>query len=231
MPAAIFGLNAYELAPAALRSHGGRTCRVALNLKTYDITHAVVRVAPEDRHAFLRGRTEGWASAIRRQFPSIKFTIEPTDRLPTSLVADVPLRLVRRLALCRGLESVYVSRIRGLRRTRTAKPPLPWHCVRARVAIQVEGQKRGMQTIEERFVIVRAVSFDDAIRRLKRHWKEYGTPYMNAEGRLVRWQLEEVVDVFILADDHILDGPVEVFSSLSDRRMKPEYAWNPRTAR
>ena len=39
------------------------------------------------------------------------------------------------------------------------------------VAIQVEGQVRGMQSIEERFVLVRANSSDQAERRLAPVWK------------------------------------------------------------
>ena len=46
------------------------------------------------------------------------------------------------------------------------------------VAIQVEGQVRGMQSIEERFVLVRANSSDQAERRLAPVWKKYAKPYV-----------------------------------------------------
>jgi hypothetical protein len=99
------------------------------------------------------------------------------------------------------------------------------------VALQVEGQTSGLQEVEDRFVLVKARSFKDAEERLRPEWERYAQPYINLEGELVRWQLEEVVDVYDVMEDTIDSEGTEVYSSFSFRRMKPEYEWHPSSRR
>ena len=59
-----------------------------------------------------------------------------------------------------------------------------WFCVWGIVAIQVEGQRSGMMTVEDRFVLVKACDARDAARRLGPAWKSYAAPYLNPDGDL-----------------------------------------------
>ena len=123
---------------------------------------------------------------------------------------------------------MHVLRVQGLRSRRRPKQDDEWYCVRARVAVQVEGEAKGLQTIEDRFVLVMAGSFRDAERRLQRHWREYATPYLNPEGQLVRWQCEEILDVYATGDTDVDTRGFEVYSKLGSRRMKPRHVWHAR---
>lgn len=105
---------------------------------------------------------------------------------------------------------------------------LNWYCVRARVAIRVEDQVSGMQTIEDRFLVVRAASCTDAEQRLLREWREYATPYLNSDGYMVSWCLEEVVDVYHTGEAELDPTGAEVYSRLAQRRMRPAFVWRPR---
>jgi hypothetical protein len=91
--------------------------------------------------------------------------------------------------------------------------------VRARVAIVIESQTQGMQSTEDRFVLVRASSFDDAIKRVAPQWREYATPYLNPSGNVVRWQLDEIVDVYRTDHEDIDPKGTEVYSRLGQRRL------------
>ncbi len=107
----------------------------------------------------------------------------------------------------------------------SCEPPICTSSGHPKRAIQVEGETRGLQTVADRFVLVRAWDFKDAERRLARMWKSYAEPYLNAGGQAVRWQLEKIVDVFSLSEDQIDPSGTEVYSSLSQRRLKPEHVW------
>jgi hypothetical protein len=91
--------------------------------------------------------------------------------------------------------------------------------VRARVAVTIEGQVRGLQTIEDRFLLVRASSSEDAVARLASEWRAYSRPYLNRDGRIVRWLLDEIIDVYDVPDDEIRPEGTEVYSKLSARRL------------
>lgn len=117
-----------------------------------------------------------------------------------------------------------VDRIAGLRKVRE-RLKLNWYSVRARIAIQVEGQTKGLQGIEDRIVMVRARSLSDASKRLENEWQAYAEPYLNSYGELVRWQLEEILDIYAITSDIDPKG-TEVWSSLRNRRMKKEFEWH-----
>jgi hypothetical protein len=228
MAATISGLEALGLTSKQLALLGHRATLAYAHLKTYDITRSVVRERPRDRHHYLLRRAERWITQLRRRFPERSFTTRSDTPLPSSLSVRLAAEEVAELARHPGVRSVHVVTIQQRRRRKSPRNENEWFCVRARVAVQVEAETKGIQTIEERFVLVRATSFRDAERRLRKEWREYATPYLNTDGHLVRWRCEEIVDVYAVSETHLDPEGIEVYSKLSGRRMKPEYAWHPR---
>jgi hypothetical protein len=88
-----------------------------------------------------------------------------------------------------------------------------------------------MQMTEDRFVLVRASSPEDAKKRLKRQWREHAAPYLNSEGQMVSWSLGKVVDVYEICETEVDPAGTEVYSKLGERRMRPEYVWRPKLTR
>jgi hypothetical protein len=111
-----------------------------------------------------------------------------------------------------------------------AKPTQNFYCVKMTVAIEIEGKNKGLQTIEERFVLIKAKSFDDAYDKLEAKKGNYGEPYLNSSGELVRWKIERFDDCYItdihnFKDLNDPDG-VEVYSKLKTRRLTKERTWD-----
>jgi hypothetical protein len=131
----------------------------------------------------------------------------------------------------RSVSSLYVAKVPGYRRRRRTPESEWWFCVRALVAVRVEGETRGLQTVEDRFVLVMASDFDDAERRLRSMWREYAEPYLNPQGQMVSWTLDEVVDVFDTMETQLDPKGTEVYSKLRGRRLRPELVWRSETDR
>jgi hypothetical protein len=127
-----------------------------------------------------------------------------------------------------AVESIYVTRVAGHRR-RSRVSQLTWYCVRALIVIRVEQAAAGLQTTEDRLIVVRASSLNDAKKRLKKKWQEYATPYLNSEGQMVSWSLDKVTDVYDTGETEIDPAGTEVYSKLGQRRMRPEYVWRPKS--
>lgn len=121
------------------------------------------------------------------------------------------------------------AKIAGFRRRSLPKAPLKWYCVRALVIICVERQESGNQLTEDRFVLVRASSFEDAKKRLRSQWREYATPSLNSHGYMVSWQLDKIIDVYATSETEIDSAGFEVYSKLGQRRMRPKYVWRPKS--
>lgn len=232
------GLERFGLNAQSFRRLGGRKVHAYLHLGTYDVTPAVRRLQPSKRLAYLSERVERWIERLRRLYPELVFrvlgakvgriSIKPSRKLlPGTLEVQCSARLLLKIAGTAGVRSVYIAKINGFRSRRSPRSPLEWYCVRALVVIRVERATSGQQSIEDRFVLVRASSFEDAKRRLRREWKEYAAPYLNSDGCMVSWELDRVTDVYETGETEINPAGTEVYSKLSGRRMRPEYIWRP----
>jgi Domain of unknown function (DUF4288) len=225
----INGLDAFDLSPAALKGLGLTPVLISASFDSYKLTPAVKRVLPAERHAYLSVRAKKWISALKRKWPVGTFEYDETRQIVTGLRATVRAKDVATIASFPEIDWVTVRKIQGLRpkRKKPKSEELELYCVRAKVAIQIEGQTRGRQTWEDRFVLVLARSSDDAEARLEKQWIEYAKPYLNPAGYMVRWQLEKIVDVYHTFYSVIDPKETEVFSSLHERNIKPAYEWHP----
>lgn len=114
----------------------------------------------------------------------------------------------------------------------TPAPIASFFAVKTRFAIQIENRQRGLQTYEDRLLLIKATSGKEAEKKLKKGFKVYEKPYLNPYGELVRWKFEEFVDRYETSystlEDMIIDGEegIEIFSTLKRRRLNKERIWN-----
>jgi Domain of unknown function (DUF4288) len=230
MAATITGLERFGLTSGRLAQLGACSARVDVHLRTYEITSAVAALEPAKRQQYLLERADRWLRQLRRWCDGRAVEIRSDHVVPSSLTLRVPAGAIGELARQPAVRSVHVAQVAGRRPRRAPPAAAEWHCVRARVAIQIEGAVHGMQTVEDRFVLVRARSPQDAIRRLRREWREYARPYLNRAGKLVRWHCEAILDVQPTGEVDLNPNGTEIYSKLSGRRMRPEQAWQPRSS-
>jgi hypothetical protein len=232
----VTGLENFKLTGGSFRRLGKAKVWADVSLRTYDLTRGVRKLPPRLRHDYLIARVNRWIASLCRSFSEMLIEtshgkllgdIRRKSDLPNSLRVSGPARMILAVAGARGVRTVHVVRVTGLRRQSSRVPSLSWYCVRAFVAIRVEGATSGLQNTEDRFVLIRASSFEDAKKRLSRKWREYATPYLNSDGQLVSWSLDEIVDIYDIGEDEIDPGGTEVYSKLGRRRMRPTYVWRP----
>jgi hypothetical protein len=103
-------------------------------------------------------------------------------------------------------------------------------CVKMTVISEIEGLVSKKQTIEKRLVLIKAKSFDDAYDKLNKKKDTYVEPYLNADGRFVRWRIDSFDDCFETDTSSAkdLDNPegVEVYSKLKSRKNKAGTPWD-----
>jgi hypothetical protein len=228
MKALLLGLDDYRLAVRDLRRLGERPVEISFSLRPPDVK-PLFPLAPEERNERLRSFLDGAFERVRSRWPGGEI-VPRGDGLPWTSDSVVAARDLPRVLRFPELSDIFVKRIRGLRKRRRPRR-LSFYAVRARVAIEVEGQTEGLQSVEDRIVLVRALSAEDAERRLAPEWEFYTEPYLNPDGEMVRWHLEEIVDVYDLDSDEIDPRGTEVYSHLSRRRVRPDLAWHPRRSK
>jgi hypothetical protein len=180
----------------------------------------------KQRDATLRKTLAKQRDHLRRAFRGIEFVLRGKKPGGWTLDAIVPANRVGALARSRHVKFVMVETIQG-RRQKFRPSGFAWYCVWGVVAIQIEGKVKGLLSLEDRLVLLKANDPDDARRRLALEWTRYAEPHMNPDGYLVRWQLVSIQDVYALFDDTIDPRGTEVYSRLRSVRMRPEYRWRP----
>ena len=237
----VTGLKELKLTESSFRRLGAREVQAFVHLRTDDVTPAVQRISPAKRYAYMAARADRWADSLSRRHAALSLQKEngksPRSRagrwaqLPHSLSFRGPARELLAIAGSAAVRSVHVAKIAGYRRRRSRTSALAWYCVRAWVLIRVEQARSGIQMTEDRLVLVRASSFQDAKKRLRQQWREYAAPYLNSDGQMVSWSLAKVIDVYETCETEIDPAGTEVYSKLGKRRMRPEYVWHPKPAR
>jgi hypothetical protein len=233
------GLERFGLTDASFRRLGNRRVLADVYLRTYDATPAVRRLPPSKRFAYLAARVDRWIKNIKRVYPKLlnqqkygrdvrlsESTSKHSSQLPYSLSARGSAREILALAAAAGVSDLYVTKVKG-HRLRSIKSPLEWYCVRAFIVILVERSKSTLQTTEDRFILVRATSSDEAKNLIRRQWRGYARPYLNSDMQMVSWKFDRVVDVYETSVEDIDPAGTEVYSKLCHRKMRPKYVWRP----
>lgn len=228
----VYFLDRYGVTLKGLRKLGSRKVTLHAYLRRPE-PKTLFRYSPPERLEKVRAWYERQAREAVRGWPGTTCAVQRSSTppyRPYAVVDVLAAASVHLLPPISELDSIWIDGIDGLQAAK-GKPSLGWFTVHARVAVQVEGQTQGMQTYEERFMTVKAMNFEDAERKVRPEFKAYAEPYLNSDGEMVRWQLEEVVDVYEMYDGPFTGGSVEVFSMLKKRRMRPNLVWKPRSKR
>lgn len=150
-------------------------------------------------------------------------------RSPNGIETKIAFPLLSKVEKLGFVKCIFIERIDHARKIRKAVAA-KFFCIRMTVAIEVEGITKGLQSYEERFVLVKAKSVEQAYAKIEKAKIDYAEPYLNPYGNLVRWRIESLDDcyeTFIEGFDD-LNKPegAEVFSVLKKRKLTPERVWN-----
>jgi hypothetical protein len=221
--APVYWLDRFGLTLGDLKKLGSRQVKVRADLAHVD-EQRLFRLAPLERKRKIQEWYEKTASAVAAAWPTSDLTILTSSR-PYAIQGGVQARDISKIARIVGVQDVWIDSVAGRKCHRDRRQNARWFTVHALFAIQIEGQQKGRQTVEDRFVAVKATSFDDAIRKLRPEFREYARPYLNPDGFMVRWHFERVVDVYDTGEESLAGDAVEVFSSLRQRGIRPEFVW------
>jgi hypothetical protein len=158
-----------------------------------------------------------------------KYKVIGNKKRPSGIETNILTRDLKKLAKLKIIGSIFINSVHGGKKI-IEKEQQRFFCIKMTVAIQIEGVKKGLQTYEQRYVLIKATSFDEAYRKMERQTKKYMEPYLNYLGQLVRWKIESLDDCYETfisnCDDLNLKGGAEVFSVLKKRKLTKERFWN-----
>ncbi|WP_311952074.1 DUF4288 domain-containing protein [Mucilaginibacter terrae] len=148
-----------------------------------------------------------------------------TPKRPRGIKATLALNSLKKIEGDNLYSGVTVHNVtHAKKRPVKSEPGTKFYCVKMTVLIEIEKLKSKKQDIEERFVLIKATSADDAYEKLELQKDSYVNHYLNPYGRLVRWRIDSFddcyeTDIFSPKDIVSAEG-VEVFSKLKSKKRK-----------
>ncbi len=206
-----------------------RIVDVSIHLK-YPETKDLIKFSPVERKNKIKLELKSNFQKLLDTGIFKDYTLIGTKSKPAGITAKIPFSFLHKISKISFVRTVFINKISHAKRIKSDHSTKNYYCVRMTVAIEIEGKKKGLQTFEDRFVLIRANSFDDAYKKIEKQKKKYAEPYLNSNGELVRWKIESLDDCFLTEinshDD--LNNPegVEVFSVLKERRLTKERTWS-----
>jgi hypothetical protein len=191
---------------------------------------AVIQLAPRERIRQIDAQYRRAYQRLVALLPGTSFTRLGSRNRPTGLAASLPLAQLPPLAQQPFVSEVTIEAIEGLTCQEIASEPSFW-CIQARFAVQIENKTTGMQMYEDRLLVIRALTEEEAKQKLLPSFEAYAEPYLNSAGLLVRWQFERFTDSYCFdiqdVDAFLSEHGVEVFSTLNNRRLRAGMDWQP----
>lgn len=206
-----------------------RKANVSIHLK-YPATKELIKYSPGERRNKIKKELKINFKKLIDTKLFENYVLIGTASKPNGIKTKVPYSVLKKVSRLDVVGTVYINAISQAKKIKPAVNPYTFYCVKMTIAIEIEGRKKGVQTIEERFVLVKANSFDSAYKKVEKQKKKYAEPYLNLHGELVRWKIESLDDCFAtdINSPEDLNNPegVEIFSTLKKRRLTAKHAWD-----
>jgi hypothetical protein len=224
----ITGLNDWTLIkhiPKNIRKVKAKINFIYPNIKS------VLNLTPKERIAFIdKKHNEALKKIVNLDFFE-SYTVIGSTKRPTGVQVNITYSNLIKLEKLRYVKSIFIQKIEGGKQaTYKASNNLGFYCIKMTVAVEIEGVKNGFQTYEERYVLIKASSFDNAYHKIEKSKKKYSTPYLNSDGQLVRWRIESMDDCYqtdmIKLNDLNNSEGIEVYSKLKKRKLSKDRVWN-----
>lgn len=205
--------------------------QVSIHIK-YPGYEPFVDLAPQERRRAIDAHHRQAYRRLIALLPDIDFQRLGNHIRPIGIQIQIQLdqlaRLLPILAQDADLNSVSIETIEGLELKATEQEAFFWS-IQARFAIQIENVTGGLQKYEDRLLLVKAFTEEEAQQKLLKGFESYAKPYLNSSGLLVRWKFEAFTDSYRLdvcsPEDFLNEQGVEVFSILGNRRLRPGQEW------
>jgi hypothetical protein len=225
----ILGLADWNLTMESLSSlDNAAVAHISLSWPNLEL---LTSFSPSKRKGLISIHLRQAFAKLKKRLRGMRFLKIGSNHRPTGVNITLPLHLLPELLAAEEVSGIMIYTISGLEQTPENEQEAFWS-VKARFACQIEGRIKGMQMYEDRVLLVKAQSDEEAQSKLLPSFKAYATPYLNAKGELVRWQFEEFLETEMLYSPSLdaaanEEGGVEAYSHLRRRKLQPNLVWNP----
>lgn len=227
-PPAVLNLETFGLTSIAeLAALGGALVTVKIGFIGPSVAD-MCALTPSERRAICGRRVADAVGALKASLMFKKILKERIQPVGGWISVILEADRLPRLMLYPNIESIRIESVEGVTAIPAlqAKPPVTlWYAVRERLAlVPVEGEPGVLDRFtKERVVMIEAASLQEVIEKAVAEAASHGQPFFNGDCELVRWELEEISEIFASLDVGKTLSPAgtEVYAQVSSQPIDP----------
>jgi len=178
---------------------------------------------PKERISFIQEKFQQNLKSVEKVIDKKSFEIIGTKKKPTGIKIKTNTKIIKQI---KNLSFIDLNFL--IKKSSNNIKYESYFCFKANFQIQIEGKRKGNQTIEERFILIQSNDVKSAKKKVLKYCKNDEEPYLNSFGQFVKWTLVRIEEPYItfLSKESNFKNPVEVFSELKGGRLREENIWN-----
>lgn len=184
----------------------------------------LIKSSPKERRKAIGLELQNSYQQLKEMLPELKLKRIGDKNRPSGMTTVLNYQELLEVAKLESISAISIINIKGYEEKKN-KPKKEYFSVKVRIAIQIEGKKKGSQDYENRIVIVKAKSFEKAVKKVIKGL-EKEEPYLNPYGHLVKWKFEKILDCYKTCiedkSEFDLKYGVEIFSQIKKRKLTKE---------
>ncbi|RDV14241.1 DUF4288 domain-containing protein [Pontibacter diazotrophicus] len=223
-------LSQWKIDPKEARQ-SEKTATITIVLK-YVNTDNFMEIPPDERKAIIRRILQQQYARLKKDFSLRNIKLERKRTEPRVLEAQMKLKDLFDLQAKEYVLNIIVKDIEGIARVESKEgkeeKPDAFYAVKARYAILIEGITSGLQTYEERIVLLKAKNEEEAEKKALKILPAQEQPYLGSEKRYVWYKFEEIINIQETHARELSDfneEGIEIYSERKVRRMRPGDEW------
>ncbi len=181
------------------------------------------KMKPKERISFIQEKFQQNLKNVEKVIDKKSFEIIGTKKKPSGIKIKVNTKIIKQI---KNLSFIDLNFL--IKESSNNIKYESYFCFKANFQIQIEGKRKGNQTIEERFILVQSNDVKNAKKKLMNYCKNDEELYLNSFGQFVKWTLVQIEEPYItfLPNKSNFKNPAEVYSELKGRRLRKENIWN-----
>jgi hypothetical protein len=228
----IFGLDDFGIIDTDLANqYADKKFSISISFSYYPDVESLRPLTPQQRRQIVCKYLRDQYKVVKDHYPSSDYQIKGTRFKPYGITGQLTGRQLARLQSNDKIKSITVEQVEGLKKMEKETSSEPETCtlplyfsVKGLFVAQFDGSDASgkIQLTEERIVLVKALNWDEAIKKARVEFENYGQKgVLSSSYYFVTWKFLKILDVYDSGITALDPDGTEVYSIMKRRQLKP----------
>lgn len=181
-------------------------------------------IEPDERRAYINEIVQKKIDTLVKQFHVSKYDLLKENQLVSGIRTRINFEALNQLKKSQLIaeEGIIIHKLQGAKKIES-KSAYHYYCIKLILGLFIENKTEPNIT-EEKFILIKAKSFEDAYKRIEKNAKQYEYEYLNNNMEIAQWKFISMNDCYMTkiqkTADFIKQSGNQVYSKILTEPLK-----------